>query len=272
MNQLVSPPPPSAGDVGGLLREWRDARRLSQIALAVDAGISSRHLSFIETNKSQASREVIERLAAALDMPLREHNRLLKAAGYAPSYRESRIDGPELAQVKRAIDLILAQQEPYPAFVMNRHWDILGANAAAARVNTHVLQGRMPKHANMIRTIFDPDDLRQAVQNWEDIARDLLGHLQDLVASNPGDATARHLLAEALAYPGVPADWRRRVATAVPASMLTTVLRGPSGTFRFFSTITTFGTPWDVTVDDLHIESCFPADAQTEALCRALCG
>lgn len=265
-----SPETSMPGNVGVLLREWRDARRLSQIALAVDAGISSRHLSFIETGKSQASRDVVDRLAAALDMPLRDHNLLLKAAGYAPAYGESPIDGPELAQVRRAIDCILAQQEPYPAFVMNRHWDILWANGAAARVNADVMQGRRPRHANMLRQFFDPDDLRPAVGNWSEIALDLLRHLQDLVASNPGDAKARHLLADILRYPRVPVEWRRRIASAAPASMMSTVLHGGSGTYRFFSTITTFGTPWDVTVDDLHIESCFPVDRETESLCRRL--
>lgn len=270
MTQLAPSSLSQAGDVGAMLRDWRDAQRLSQIALATDAEISPRHLSFIETGKSKASRDVVDRIAAALGMPLRDHNLLLKAAGYAPAYRESRIDGPEMAQVKRAMDYILAQQEPYPAFVMNRHWDILGANAAAMRVNADVMQGRAPKHNNMLRQFFDPDDLRPAVGNWNEIALNLLRHLQDLVATSPGDDAARHLLADVLRYPGIPASWRRRVASAAPTSMMTTVLRGSAGTFRFFSTITTFGTPWDVTVDDLHIESCFPVDAGTEALCRRL--
>jgi transcriptional regulator with XRE-family HTH domain len=257
-------------ELGVLLREWRDARRISQIALAVDAGISPRHLSYIETGKSQASREVIGRLAAALDMPLRGRNNLLLAAGYAPAYRESSIDAPEMGQVRRAIDCILAQQEPYPAFVMNRHWDILWANAAAMRVNADVMGGRPPKHANMLRQFFDPEDLRSAVGNWDEIALDLLRHLLDLVAAHPGDAPAKQLLDDVLRYPGVPLTWRRRTATVAPSSMMMTVLRGRSGMFRFFSTITTFGTPWDVTVDDLHIESCFPVDRETELLCNRL--
>jgi transcriptional regulator with XRE-family HTH domain len=257
-------------EVGVLLREWRDARRISQIALAVDAGISPRHLSYIETNKSQASRDVIGRLAAALEMPLRDRNNLLMAAGYAPAYRESGMDAPEMEQVKRAIDCLLAQQEPYPAFVMNRHWNILRANAAAVRVNADVMGDRPPKHANMLRQFFDPEDLRSAVENWNEIALNLLRHLQDLVATHPGDFTAKHLLDDVLSYPGVPFAWRRRTATAPPSSMMTTVLRGRSGTFRFFSTITTFGTPWDVTVDDLHIESCFPVDRETHELCNRL--
>lgn len=259
-----------AGDVGSLLRGWRDAHRLSQAALAADAEISPRHLSFIECGKSQPSREVLDRLAGAMHMPLRDRNQLLKAAGYAAAYGESRIDGPELAQVRHAIDCILNQQEPYPAFVMNRHWDILWANEAAARVNADVMQGRKPKHANMIRQFFDPGDLRGAVENWNEIAQNLLRHLQELVATNPTDTIAKHLLSEVLQYPDVPAAWRRRVASMPPASMMTTVLRGSTGTYRFFSTITTFGTPWDVTVDDLHIESCFPVDQMTENLCRGL--
>lgn len=273
-NGSMSQPKPSSNvltkEVGVLLREWRDARRISQIALAVDAGISPRHLSYIETGKSQASRDVIGRLAAALEMPLRDRNSLLMAAGYAPAYHESGMDAPEMEQVKRAIDCLLAQQEPYPAFVMNRHWNILRANAAAVRVNADVMGDRPPKHANMLRQFFDPEDLRSAVDNWNEIALDLLRHLQDLVATHPGDLAAKQLLEDVLRYPGVPFAWRRRTATAAPSSMMTTVLRGRSGTFRFFSTITTFGTPWDVTVDDLHIESCFPVDRETDELCNQL--
>lgn len=257
-------------EIGVLLREWRDAHRISQFALAADAGISPRHLSYIETGKSQASRDVIGRLATALGMPLRDRNNLLMAGGYAPAYRESRMDAPEMEQVRRAIDCILAQQEPYPAFVMNRRWDILRINSAASRVNADVMGGRPPKHGNMLEQFFDPDDLRGAVENWHEIARELLRHLQDLVAAHPGDLAAKQLLENVLRYRDVPSGWRRRIATAAPASMLTTVLRGRSGTFRFFSTLTTFGTPWDVTVDDLHIESCFPADRETEELCKRL--
>jgi transcriptional regulator with XRE-family HTH domain len=257
-------------EVGVLLREWRDARRISQIALAVDAGISSRHLSYIETGKSQASRDVIGRLAAALEMPLRDRNNLLMAAGYAPAYRESGMEAPEMEQVKRAIDCLLAQQEPYPAFVMNRHWNILRANAAAVRISADVMGGRPPRHANMLRQFFDPDDLRSKVENWHEIALALLRHLQDLVATHPGDVAAKQLLEDVLRYPGVPLAWRRRTTTTAPSSMMTTVLRGRSGTFRFFSTITTFGTPWDVTVDDLHIESSFPVDPETAELCIQL--
>lgn len=261
---------PFSRELGVLLREWRAARRLSQSDLAAGANLSNRHLSYIETGKATPSREAVLRLADALEMPLRERNALLTAAGYAPMYGEVALDQPELAEVKRAIDCILAQQEPYPAFVMNRRWDILWANRAAARVNAFAMRGRPSRHANMIRQFFDPGDLRAAVANWEEIAEQLLRHLYHLVATVPTDLGAKALLEEALRYPGVPAHWRRRDPAAVRPQMLATVLQRDERRLRFFSTITTFGTPWCVTVDELHIESCFPVDRETEAFCSEL--
>ena len=160
--------------LGRLLREWRISRRLSQLDLALDANISARHLSCVETGKAQASRELVLRLADALDVPLRERNALLVAAGFAPRYPESTLTTPALAQVRRAIEAILAQQEPYPAFLLNRHWDVLAANTAAVRVNRFVLGGRDSRHANMLRQFFDPQDLRAAVANWEEVAGGLI--------------------------------------------------------------------------------------------------
>ncbi|MDR0182776.1 helix-turn-helix domain-containing protein [Lysobacter arvi] len=256
--------------LGALLREWRAVRRLSQLDLALDAGVSPRHLSCVETGKAQPSREMIARLADALDVPLRERNALLVAAGFAPRYPETALATPELSQMRRAIEFILAQQEPYPAFVLNRHWDVLMANDAALRVNTFVMNGRASAHANMIRQIFDPDDLRAAVDNWDEVAGDLIRHLHGEVAAAPSDAKARELLEEVLAYPGVPARWRLRDVESAPAPLLTTVLRQGDLRLRFFSTITTFGTPRDVTLEELRIECCFPVDEATAELCRRL--
>ena len=261
-----------AAPVGALLREWRAARRMSQLDLALEAGVSARHMSCVETGKSQPSREMVMRLADTLDMPLRERNALLVAAGYAPKYPESALATPELAQVRRAIEFILAQQEPYPAFLLNRHWDVLMANRAAQRVNAYVMRGRQSPHTNMIRQIFDPDDLRAAVANWEEVAGDLIRHLHGEVAASPTDEKARALLDEALAYPGVPARWRRRELDHAPRPLITTVLRRDDDEFHFFSTITKFGTARDVTIDELHIECCFPVDEATIAHCRRLAG
>ncbi|WP_266168549.1 helix-turn-helix domain-containing protein [Dyella subtropica] len=259
-----------ASHVGVLLREWRASRRLSQLDLALDAGVSARHLSCVETGKAQPSRDMLARLADALDMPLRERNALLMAAGFAPKYPESALATPELAQMRRAIEFILAQQEPYPAFLLNRHWDVLMANQAAMRINHFVMRGRPSAHQNMLRQIFDPDDFRQAVANWEEVARDLIHHLHNEVAASPSDTKARELLEEVLAYPGVPARWRMRDLGAAPSPLLTTVLRRDDTEMHFFSTITTFGTPRDVTLDELHVECCFPVDEATAALCREL--
>jgi transcriptional regulator with XRE-family HTH domain len=256
--------------VGALLREWRAARRLSQLDLALAAGVSARHVSFVETGKAQPSRDLVVRLADTLEMPLRERNALFIAAGYAPKYPETALSTPELAQVRRAIEFILKQQEPYPAFVLNRRWDILMANQAAARVGGFVMRGRASAHSNMIRQFFDPDDFRMAVGNWEEVAGDLIRHLHDEVAAAPSDTAARALLEEVLRYPGVPARWRLRDLGAAPTPLLTTVLRRDDQELRFFSTITTFGTPRDVTLDELRIECTFPMDDATAALCRRL--
>jgi transcriptional regulator with XRE-family HTH domain len=262
----------SIAPVGALLREWRAARRLSQLDLALEAEVSARHLSCVETGKAQPSRDMIERLADALEMPLRERNAMLMAAGYAPKYPETALGMPQLAQVRRAIEFILEQQEPYPAFVLNRRWDVLMANRAAARVADFVMRGRTSEHSNMIRQIFDPNDLRSVIVNWEEVAGDLLRHLHDDVAAAPSDTEARALLDEVLGYPGVPARWRTRELETAPQPLLTTIFRRDDQELRFFSTITTFGTPRDITLDELRIECVFPGDDATAELCRTLPG
>jgi hypothetical protein len=211
---------------------------------------------------------MVARLAEALDMPLRERNALLLAAGYAPEFAETSLDAPELAEVRRAIDFIIGHQEPYPAFVLNRRWDVLAANRAAARLAKYLIGGS--RHANMVRQFLDPQDMRAAVVNWEEIAGDLMRHLHDEIAATPSDAAARALLDEVLRYPGVPARWRERPLHAAPPPVLTVVFRKEDTELRFFSTIARFGTPRDVTLDELRIECAFPADAATADLCRAL--
>lgn len=265
----ASPSSPPA-HAGILLREWRTARRLSQLDLALDAGLSTRHLSCVETGKAQPSREVLTRLADTLQMPLRARNALMIAAGFAPRYPETALVKPELAQMRRAIEFILGQQEPYPAFLLNRHWDVLMANRASARVNRLVMGGRRTQHRNMLRQIFDPSDLRGAIVNWEEVAGNLIHHLHSVVAGSPDDQVARGLLDEVLAYPGVPSRWRLRELEATPVPLQNTILRHGGGELRFFSTITTFGTPRDVTLDEVHIECCFPVDEATAELCRQL--
>jgi transcriptional regulator with XRE-family HTH domain len=254
---------------GSLLREWRTSRRLSQLDLALEANVSPRHLSCVETGKAQPSRDVISRLADALEMPLRERNALLVAAGFAPRYRETQLNTPEMAPVRRAIDFILQHQEPYPAIVTNRHWEMLLTNDATVRIFSR-LRPSGPRHTNVLHQIFDPEDMRAVIRNWEELAIDIIRHLHNQVALSPSDTKARALLEEVLAYPGVPERWRTREPGSVPQPLMNTVFGNDELELRFFSTITTFGTPHDVTLDELRIECMFPADDATAEVCRRL--
>jgi len=256
--------------IGVLLREWRGARRMSQLDLALEAGLSPRHLGFVETGRAQPSREAVVRLAGALALPLRERNALLLAGGYAPSYGESELTAPELERYAQAIDLILTHQEPYPAFLINRHFDVVMANGAAARVNAYLMQGRQSRHGNLLHQVFDPDDFRQVIVNWEELAAKFLRHLQEELVVVPSDGAARALLDEIMRYPGVPEQWRRRELGSEPEAVLTMTFRSPAGPIRFFETITTFATPRDVTLAELRIDCCYPADDRTARICAAL--
>ena len=271
MNQMTSPPSSVAAPahpLGDLLREWRGARRMSQMDLALEAGVSTRHLSCVETGKARPSRELIALLAGALDMPMRDRNALLVVAGYAPGYRETALSAPEMSLVRRAIEFILAQQAPYPAFVVNRHWDVLMANDGVARVFAW-LRGGVP-HGNIIRQVFDPADMRPFIENWDEVAGDLIRHLHHEVAANPSDKVCRALLAEALAYPDVPARWEHRQLGPAPMPLMTVVFRKGDRRLTFFSTLTTFGTSRDITLEEIRVECMFPADDATAAFCKAL--
>lgn len=256
-------------DVGTLLRHWRTARRLSQLELALDASISSRHLSYVETGRARPSREMVLRLADALEVPLRERNALLIAAGFAPRYFETGLAAPEMARMRDAIELILRQQEPYPAFVLDRHWNILMANQAAPRCTRFLLDAE-PAEGNMLRLCLHPNGVRRMMVSWEETAGDLIRHLHHQIAASPLDEPVKALLAEVLAYPGIPEHWRTRDVAMAPTPLLTTVFRKGDVELRFFSTITTFGTPHDVTLEELRIECSFPADEATATTCREL--
>ena len=255
--------------VGTLLREWRTTRRLSQLDLALEAGISARHLSYVETGKARPSRDMISLLADVLDMPLRERNALLTAAGFAGRYRETTLSTPEMAPIRRAVECILSHQDPYPALVMNRYWDLLAVNGSFTRLFSKFTTGPS-RHANVLRQVFDPAEIRGAIVNWEEMAEDLIRHLHNQVAATPSDRKSRALLAEILSYPGVPEGWRRRQPGQTTLPLLTCNFKRGDLELRFFSTFTTFGTPWDVTVDELRIECMFPADDKTAELCREI--
>ena len=256
------------------LKHWRTVRGMSQLALATEADISSRHLSFLETGRAQPSREMVLLLASVLDVPLREQNVLLTAAGYAPIYRETALGAPEMDQVRRALGFMLAQQEPFPALVMDRHWNILQQNDSAKRVLGLFLDqaavARLPGPPNAVRLTFHPDGLRPCIANWEALAGPLIQQIHREAVGGIPDAGTRRLLEEVLGYPGVPARWRTPDATARSTPFLPVVLRKDDLVLRFFTTIATLGTPQDITLQELRVECFHPGDEATEAHVRRL--
>lgn len=269
ITEVVYESPP--GSVGRLLRQWRERRRMSQLTLAMEAEISSRHLSFVETGRSHPSREMVLLLAEVLDVPPRARNDLLAAAGYTPIYRESGLDAPEMAQFRRALDFILRQQEPYPAIVLDRYWNILLANEGAGRLMGLLLEPGAADRLgpNALRLICHPQALRPCIANWEATAAALIQWVhRDLLRS--ADAGIRRLLDELLAYPGVPRNWRTLDLDAPAAPFLAIDMQKGDRRFRFFTTLTTLGTPYDITLHELRIESFFPADEATDTALRRL--
>jgi transcriptional regulator with XRE-family HTH domain len=258
---------------GGQLRAWRQARRVSQEALAARAGVSARHLSFVETGRSSPSRELVLALAGALDVPLRERNTLLSAAGFAASYRASPLDGDELASLRRAIDHVLRQQEPYGAVVVDGRWNLLRTNQGAAKL----FQRFPPTTAegvaavgNLLLGTVHPGALQPYIVNWEEVAGDLVARLHREVAARPGDEELARLLARVLAVPTVPSAWRAPLPGRATAPFVTVHLRSPTLEVRLFTMLTSIGTPMDVTAEELHVETYFPADDESDRALRAL--
>jgi transcriptional regulator with XRE-family HTH domain len=251
---------------GSRLRWWRARRGLSQLDLAGAAGTSQRHVSFLESGRAQPSREMVLRLAAALDVPLRQQNVLLLAAGFAPAWRESDLAAPELAMVNQALDHLLAQQEPFPAVVVDRRWNLLRANAGAAWL-TAFLTGPSPAPAstgtvNMAAWLMSPDGLRPLLVNWQEVAIYFLRGVQaDAIAD--GTPETADLLQRLLAYPGVPALSHLPALEEPPSPVLAMHFRKGQTSLRLFTTIATLGTPQDVTVQELRIECFFPANEAT---------
>jgi transcriptional regulator with XRE-family HTH domain len=259
---------------GRLLREWRARRRVSQLGLAVEAGVSSRHVSFIETGRAQPSREMVLMLARVLDVPLRDRNDLLMSAGYAAMYRATDLDAPALEQARRALDFMLRQQEPYPAIVVDRHWTILKANAGAVRLVEAFTdpEGASEWGGNAMRLMFHPRGFRPYIVNWEAMAAALIQWLHRDVLSGIGGAETRSLLDELLSYPGVPPRWRTLDLDVSTAPFLAIDFAKGDLHLRFFSTLTSLGTPHDITLQELRVEAFFPADEATEEASRKLAG
>lgn len=249
---------------GELLREWRQKRRLSQLELALEAGISTRHLSFLETGRSQASREMILRLAEFLEIPLRERNALLNAAGFAQVYPHRSLQDPALAPALRAVELVLAGHEPYPALAVDRHWTLLAANRAVPLLLEGIEPELLDAPVNVLRLSLQPRGLAPRIVNFASWRAHLLERLR-LQHGATGDPVLRALLDELAGYP-VPADADERTGDEHGGVAVPLVLRAGDGTtLSLLSTTTVFGTPRDVTLSELALECFFPADAATAA-------
>jgi transcriptional regulator with XRE-family HTH domain len=265
-------------DFASALRYWRARRAVSQLKLSLDSGVSQRHLSFLESGRSQPSRELVLKLGIVLDVPLRQRNAMLLAAGFAPAYQERSLSDPELASVMQALDFMLRQQAPFPALVVDRLWNLVMLNEPAAYMMKWLLgmpaDATIPRDGsiNVLRLILSPDGLRRHLLNWTAVCADSLLWIQrEAMTDGPGsEATA--LLAELAALPDMPAighvpDLERRALPFLPLRFARDGVR-----LNLFTAITTLGTPHDVTVHELRLESFFPADAGTAEWFRAHAG
>ena len=268
---LAAPAPATATarTFGEHLRSWRQRRRMSQLDLAGEAEISTRHLSFVETGRSVPSREMVLRLAERLDVPLRERNAMLVAAGYAPMYRERPLDDPGLAAAREAVQLILRSHEPWPALAVDRHWNLLASNAMVAPLLAGVDPALLQPPVNVLRLSLHPGGLAPRIVNLGQWRHHLFERLRQQIQTT-GDGALQRLLDELRAYPvGEDADGTRLDGEVLGIAMPFR-LRTEAGVLGLISTTTIFGTPVDVTLQELALETFFPADAFTAQALRAM--
>jgi transcriptional regulator with XRE-family HTH domain len=250
--------------IGPLLREWRKRRRQTQLELALDAGISARHLSFIETGRSRPSTEMVLLLSEQLAVPFRERNRLLLAAGYAPVFPERSLQDPDLAPVREALGVILTGHEPYPAMVVDRGWNIVAANWGMNLMGSWVDPALLEPPVNAMRVGLHPHGLARSIVNLGEVRAYFLRRLERQVASTRAKDLAE-LLEEVAAYPAPPYE-HDAAADAAAGQILTPLIRmrpPAGGELSFFATVATFGTAVEVTTSELSIELAFPADVAT---------
>ncbi|ANI18071.1 helix-turn-helix domain-containing protein [Pseudomonas citronellolis] len=253
--------------VGALLRQWRQRRRLSQLDLACDADISTRHLSFVETGRALPSREMLLHLAEQLDIPLRERNRLLGAAGYAPVYSERALDDPALTVARQAIDQLLKAHEPNPAMVVDRHWNLLASNHAVSVFLIGVAPELLAAPCNVLRMSLHPRGLAPNILNLGPWKAHVMARLQRDIDTS-GDPQLQALRDELALYPAPPHEEQASGDMVLIPVQLNTEL----GVLSLIGTITVFGTPVDVTLSELALETFFPADARSAEILRRLTG
>lgn len=264
---------PAQRDLGELLRYWRNVRGKSQIELSLDTGVSQRHLSFIESGRSAPSRQALMTIAHGLDVPLRDRNHLLLAAGYAPVYVEHAWDAEEMQGINAALKRMLQQHDPFPAMVMDRYWNVLMTNASAPRFfNTFIDMSTRPAPRNVLHLMFDPAGMRPFIRHWDRTARSLIERVRREAVGHVMDQRTHELLAELAAYPQLADERVQAIDTeSEPVfPMIPLSFAKDDADLHYFSLVTTVGTPQTITTQELRIECLFPADEQTEARHRAL--
>lgn len=253
---------------GLLLKQWRNLRGKSQLDLALDASVSARHISFIESGRSTPSKEMVVTLATALNVPLREQNVLLTSAGFAPVYHESEFQSESFLESRRVLDWILTKHEPYPAILLNRGWDIISANAAAQRFFHFLLANTEGADSadtgNVLRVMFKSDLARKYVKNWPSVATALIARTYREMLGGIHDRGAQKVLLEVLAYPDVPAQLRTPDLSQPLTPFVPILFEKDGRAFNFSSLITTLGTPQDITLQELRIECFYPMNETTE--------
>jgi transcriptional regulator with XRE-family HTH domain len=253
--------PESAGE---LLRQWRDLRGKSQLDLALDTGISQKHVSFVETGRSTPSRQMVIDIADGLEIPLRERNAILLAAGHAPAYRDEPLDAPSMHHIERAVKRLLRQHEPFPAVVMDRSWNVIETNASSpAFFGRFIDLEARPKPRNLLHLMFDPQGMRPHIVRFEETARSLLQRLRREAVGHVIYIRTRALIAELMAYPDVPQDLSPRPSNGM-LPMIPIGFRVGEQVLDLFSMITTVGTPQTVVAEEMRIETMFPTNDEME--------
>jgi transcriptional regulator with XRE-family HTH domain len=265
-------------ELGALLRHWRDARRRSQFDLSIDTGVSQRHISFIESGRSAPGRQTLLDIAQALDIPLRDRNTLLLAAGFAPLYSEGAWNTQEMQGINRALERMLRQHEPFPAVVMDRYWNVYMANDAAPRFfNSFNPQALHKPPRNILHLMFDPERLRPFIAHWESVAKSLFERVYRESVGHLVDDKTQELLAALLAYPDVSPEWKTPKATGRPSArtpgdgaanhlpVIPISFVKDGRVLNYFSMVATVGTPQTVAAQELRLECMFPVDEATEA-------
>ena len=262
---------------GNLLRHWRNQRGLSQLDLALAGNVSKRHISFLESGRANPSREMVLQLAVVLDVPLRDQNVMLTAAGFAPIYSQSDLSAPEVEPIRQAIGFILQQQEPYPALVMDRYWNLIESNTAAQQLINWLVHPEDLQHhfcidgkINLMRLMFHPQGFKPFVANWEEISSHLTQRVYREAFTDGHTDESMALFQELQPYLDVPGLWQQSLPRTWQLPLLTLRFVKDGLSLSFFSTLTTLGTPQDITLQELRIESLFPADEVTQASLRKL--